>query len=90
MEETTLGGIMKKREPLELKHSFKQKRTPRKLMSKLEKMEKRANKMVLNDKKNKDQEVTKKVLQYIELKMIKGHSKEEATRMAEQLIMNQA
>jgi len=81
---------MKKREPLELKHSFKQKRTPRKLMSKLEKMEKRANNMMLNEKKNKDQEVTKRVFQYIELKMIKGHSKEDASRMAEQLIMNQS
>ena len=90
MEETTLGGIMKKREPLEVKHSFKQKRTPRKLMSKLEKMEKRAENMMLNEKKNKDEEVSRRIFQYIELKMIRGHSKEEATRMAEQLITNQA
>lgn len=90
MEETTLGGIMKKREPLEIKHTFKQKHTPRKLMSNLEKMEKRANQMMLNEKKNRDQEINKRIFQYIELKMIKGHSKEDATRMAEQLIMNQA
>ena len=59
---------------------------PKKKPTKLEKAEDRAKTMVDNDELRVYLQRQKQIDQYVEFKMIKGYTKEEATRMAEQLI----
>jgi len=46
--------------------------------------------MMENEKKAKEEYTAKRIKEYIEFKMLKGHSEEEATKMAKEQIMNQA
>ena len=52
--------------------------------------QKRANQMMENEKKAKEEYTAKRIKEYVEFKMLKGHSEEEATKMAKEQIMNQA
>ena len=79
MEETTQRKTMKKQEKSEPKKS-----------SILHKNQKRANQMMENEKKAKQEYTAKRIKEYVEFKMLKGHSEEEATKMAKEQIMNQA
>ena len=56
----------------------------------LHKNQKRANQMMENEKKAKEEYTAKRIKEYVEFKMLKGHSEEEATKMAKEQIMNQA
>ena len=58
-------------------------------MSKLKKMEKRAKQMGANEKKAQREHRNNRVKDYIEHKMLKGHTREEASEMAKQLIDQQ-
>lgn len=79
MEETTQRKTMKKQEKFEPKKN-----------SILHKNQKRANQMMENEKKAKQEYTAKRIKEYVEFKMLKGHSEEEATKMAKEQIMNQA
>ena len=79
MEETTQRKTMKKLEKSEPKKK-----------SILHKNQMRANQMMENEKKAKQEYTAKRIKEYVEFKMLKGHSKEEATKMAKEQIMNQA
>jgi|TARA_R100001463_G_scaffold1428_3_gene6386 hypothetical protein len=79
MEETTQRKTMKKQEKSEPKKQ-----------SILLKNQKRANQMMENEKKAKLEYTAKRIKEYVEFKMLKGHSEEEATKMAKEQIMNQA
>ncbi|BAQ87882.1 hypothetical protein [uncultured Mediterranean phage uvMED] len=46
--------------------------------------------MMENEKKAKEEYTAKRIKEYVEFKMLKGHSEEEATKMAKEQIMNQA
>ena len=61
---------------------------PKKNPTKLEKAEERAKIMVDNDELRVYLQRQKQIDQYVEFKMNKGYSKEEATRMAEEIISN--
>jgi len=52
-------------------------------------MEKRAKQMVANEKKAQREHRNNRVKDYIEHKMLKGHTREEASEMAKQLIDQQ-
>ena len=78
MEETTQRKPMKKQEKSEIK-----------TLSSLQKNEIRAKNILENEQKSKKEYTDKRIDQYIELKMLKGHSKEEATKMAKDLIVQQ-
>lgn len=56
---------------------------------KLTKMEKRAKQIVANEQKERRAERNKKVTDYIEMKMIRGYTREQASKMARDLIDNQ-
>ena len=45
--------------------------------------------MTANEKKDDQERKARAFQQYIELKIIKGHSKEQATAMAKEIIYNQ-
>ena len=55
----------------------------------LEKNKKKAKQMVVNEKKNQIAESNKRVKDYIELKLLKGYTREVASHMAQALIDNQ-
>jgi|TARA_B100001250_G_C19570278_1_gene687334 hypothetical protein len=55
----------------------------------LEKNKKKAKQMVVNEKKNQNADRNKRVKDYIEMKMLKGYTREEASHMAQALIDNQ-
>lgn len=79
MEEIIQRKIMKKPEKSEPKKQ-----------SILQKNQMRATQMMENEKKAKEEYTAKRIKEYIEFKMLKGHSEEEATKMAKEQIMNQA
>ena len=58
-------------------------------LTKLEKAELRATKMLANEKKAKDEHQTKQYQQYVEYKLIKGHSQAAAEKMARAMIYHQ-
>lgn len=62
---------------------------PKKVLSKIEKAELRASNMVANDKKMRDADKQRAYEQYIEYKLIKGHSQEDAEKMAKEIVYNQ-
>jgi len=49
----------------------------------------RAKKMVANENKDKKSRQEKAIEQYKQVKILKGHSEEEAERMAKEQILNQ-
>ena len=55
----------------------------------IEKNLKRAKKIIQNEDKLQRQERNAKVKDYIEMKMLKGYTREQATFMAKELIDNQ-
>ena len=55
----------------------------------LEKNKKKAKQMVVNEKKNQNADRNKRGKDYIEMKMLKGYTREEASHMAQALIDNQ-
>ncbi len=55
----------------------------------LEKNKRKARQMVANEKKNQNADRNKRVKDYIEMKMLKGYTREEASHMAQALIDNQ-
>tara|TARA_R100000152_G_C6776859_1_gene206292 strand:+ start:2675 stop:2848 length:174 start_codon:yes stop_codon:yes gene_type:complete len=55
----------------------------------IEKNLKRAKKIIQNEDKLQRQERNTKVKDYIEMKMLKGYTREQATFMAKELIDNQ-
>lgn len=62
--------------------------TPKKKLTKLEKSEKRAAIMVANELDAHDKYQKKRFDQCVEMKMLKGHSRELAEKMAKELIYN--
>ena len=63
---------------------------PKKPLTKLEKAEIRAAKMVDNEEQRKKADIDKRYKECIEYKMLKGHSKEIATKMAKELIYQES
>ena len=63
--------------------------TPKKKLTKMDKAEKRAAIMMANEKVLRDQEKQRQYYQYVEYKMIKGHSAEDAEKMARAMIYDQ-
>jgi ribonuclease HI len=61
----------------------------KKVLSKIEKAELRAANMIANDKKMRDADKQRAYKQYIEYKLIKGHSQEDAEKMAKEIVYNQ-
>lgn len=57
-------------------------------LTRLQKMQLRAVKMENNDQMRRAEDKEKRLQQYIEGKMLKGHTEEEAIRMADLLIMD--
>ena len=55
----------------------------------IEKNKKRAKAILAVEGKERRAERNRRVIDYIEHKMLKGHTKEEASKMAQQLIDNQ-
>tara|TARA_R100000742_G_C4217828_1_gene42435 strand:- start:248 stop:472 length:225 start_codon:yes stop_codon:yes gene_type:complete len=62
--------------------------TPKKKLTKLEKAEIRAVVMNANEQDAHDKYQKKRFDQCVEMKMLKGHSKEKAEKMAKELIYN--
>ena len=58
-------------------------------MANIKKHEKRAKQILKNEKKLANERRNTAVKQYIEMKMIKGHTLEQASKMAQALIDNQ-
>jgi len=58
-------------------------------MSNIKKMQKIADKIVKNEKKELENHRAKQFADYVESKMIRGHSKEVAEEMAKKIIHNQ-
>tara|TARA_Y100001972_G_C7524930_1_gene264701 strand:+ start:192 stop:368 length:177 start_codon:yes stop_codon:yes gene_type:complete len=58
-------------------------------MSKLKKMQQIANKIVKNEKKELENHRAKQFADYVESKMIRGHSKEVAEEMAKKIVYTQ-
>ncbi|BAQ86824.1 hypothetical protein [uncultured Mediterranean phage uvMED] len=58
-------------------------------MNRVSRLQKRADAITKNDAKNARAERNNKVKLYIEVKMARGHSREDATRMAKELIDGQ-
>jgi len=63
--------------------------TPKKKLTKMDKAEKRAAIMMASEQKMRDDDKKRQYDQYVEYKMIKGHSVEDAERMAKEIIYNQ-
>ena len=68
---------------------LKSDKTPKFDNLKLAKNHKRGEAIKKSDKKIKDQRKAKAWLTYVELKMIKGHTKEQAQAMANEVVYNQ-
>ena len=81
MEETTQRKTMKLREKLE-KDQSKNKKS----MTPLQKNQARAEKILQNEATEQNTRRQRQIDQYVEMKMIKGHSREDAERMAKQQI----
>ena len=60
-----------------------------KSLTRIQKLERRAAKILALSEVQKREERNEKVKQYIEVKMNRGHNREDATRMAKQLIDGQ-
>ncbi len=60
-----------------------------KSLTRIQKLERRAAKILALSEVQKREERNEKVKQYIEVKMHRGHSREDATRMAKELIDGQ-
>ena len=60
--------------------------TPKKKLTKMEKAEKRAANMIANEEVLRNKEKQRQYDQYVEYKMIKGHSVEDAEKMAKAII----
>ncbi len=58
-------------------------------MSNIKKMQKIADKIVKNEKKELANHKAKQFADYVQIKMIRGHSKEVAEEMAKKIIHNQ-
>ena len=58
-------------------------------MSNIKKMQKIADKIVKNEKKELENHRAKQFADYVESKMIRGHSKEVAEEMAKKIVHNQ-
>jgi type II secretory pathway component HofQ len=63
--------------------------TPKKKLTKIEKAEKRAANMLANEEVLRNKEKQRQYDQYVEYKMIKGHSVEDAEKMAKAIIYDQ-
>ena len=63
--------------------------TPKKKLTKMDKAEKRAANMLANEEVLRNKEKQRQYDQYVEYKMIKGHSVEDAEKMAKAIIYNQ-
>mgnify|MGYP006908215369 CR=1 FL=1 len=81
MEETTQRKTMKVREQSEKDQSKK-----KQSMTPLQKNQARAEKILQNEAKEQNTRRQRQIDQYIEMKMIKGHSREDAERMAKEQI----
>lgn len=55
-------------------------------LTKLEKAELRATKMLANERKAEDEHLAKQYQQYVELKVLKGHPQALAEKMAQEII----
>ena len=62
---------------------------PKKILSKIEKAEQRAKTMIANDEVRRNADKQRQYDQYVQYKMIKGHSLEDAEKMAREIIYNQ-
>tara|TARA_R100000951_G_scaffold87878_2_gene75854 strand:+ start:1208 stop:1432 length:225 start_codon:yes stop_codon:yes gene_type:complete len=62
---------------------------PKKKLSKMDKAEKRAANMLANEEVLRNKEKQRQYDQYVEYKMIKGHSVEDAEKMAKAMIYDQ-
>lgn len=62
---------------------------PKKILSKIEKAELRAANMIANEEVLRNKEKQRQYDQYVEYKMIKGHSVEDAEKMAKAIIYDQ-
>ena len=78
---TIQGKTMKIREQSEKDQSKK-----KPSMSPLQKNQARAEKILQNEAKEQNSRRQRQIDQYVEMKMIKGHSKEDAERMAKEQI----
>ena len=76
MEETTQRKTMKLRESKEKDQSKK-----KPSMTPLQKNQARAEKILQNEAKEQNSRRQRQIDQYVEMKMIKGHSKEDAIRI---------
>ena len=63
--------------------------TPKKKLTKMEKAEKRAANMIANEEVLRNKEKQRQYDQYVEYKRIKGHSVEDAEKMAKAIIYDQ-
>ena len=63
--------------------------TPKKKLTKIDKAEKRASIMMASEKKMRDDDKKRQYDQYVEYKLIKGHSQADAERMAQEIVYNQ-
>tara|TARA_X000001382_G_scaffold93251_1_gene67809 strand:+ start:355 stop:579 length:225 start_codon:yes stop_codon:yes gene_type:complete len=63
--------------------------TPKKKLTKMDKAEKRAANMIANEEVLRNKEKQRQYDQYVEYKMIKGHSQEDSEKMAREIIYNQ-
>lgn len=63
--------------------------TPKKKLTKMDKAEKRAANMLANEEVLRNKEKQRQYDQYVEYKMIKGHSVEDAEKMAKAMIYDQ-
>jgi type II secretory pathway component HofQ len=63
--------------------------TPKKKLTKMEKAKKRAANMIANEEVLRNKEKQRQYDQYVEYKMIKGHSVEDAEKMAKAIIYDQ-
>ena len=62
---------------------------PKKILSKIEKAELRAANMIANEEVLRNKEKQRQYDQYVEYNMIKGHSVEDAEKMAKAIIYDQ-
>lgn len=81
MDQTTQGETMKNQE-----QSAKEANKNSKSMKRLLRNQTTANKIMESEQKVIKEEYSRAFNQYVEFKMLKGHSKEQATKMAEAVI----
>ena len=63
--------------------------TPKKKLTKMDKANQRAAIMMASEKKMRDDDKKRQYDQYVEYKMIKGHSQEDSEKMAKAMIYDQ-